>query len=174
MLRGCMCHSEKCKYCNDDECMITLTKVRSLKYPALANDGRIYDAFALQSWLRYQHGAFFVIPGTKITHVKPLSTLDYLKSVWKKIACAYVRRDNHKRAKIDVSTQTDFSLISRRVEVPLLRHNQQRLKRRGLHACLPSKIRRNASSYSAYIHETQVVVMSNNILNNKQNITQVL
>ena len=174
MCRGCTCEGDKCRYCNDDVCSITLTTAKSLKYPALANDGRIYDAFALKSWLQYQTSDnFYIIPGNKITSITPLSMTDYFKTIWKKIELNYIVNGN-KRSKVTSSTQTDFNLASTRVEVPLPQHCNHRGLRRGLHAYLPRKIRHNASSYSAYIVENKVLIMSNNTLNDRQRIMQVL
>lgn len=73
-LRGCACG--ECHMCTRD-CHITMTPSSELRFPILASDDRVYDAFALQQWLRVQWrrnpaGPFFVVPGNAIETLRPL------------------------------------------------------------------------------------------------------
>ena len=56
----------------NDACLITLCNAKQIPTPVVASDGRLYDARALQHWLRSTANTHFqphVVPGCPIEHV---------------------------------------------------------------------------------------------------------
>lgn len=93
VFQGCTCDEKDCAFCHG-ECYITLVPCTELWYPVRATDGKVYDAFALQHWLRCQRqGPFHVIPGCDIRGVEPMPT-----RIWPALRRPRTR---------DASTQTD-------------------------------------------------------------------
>lgn len=62
---------------NDDVCMLTHNDISEIQHAVLASDNNIYDAFALQTWLKKQDDMFYVIPGMKITQIEYCSIVEY-------------------------------------------------------------------------------------------------
>ena len=59
----------------DDECLLTHEEVLRLRHAVLADDGRVYDAWALRDWMRRCRGSgrsTCVIPEQPIGVVKPV------------------------------------------------------------------------------------------------------
>ena len=66
-----------------DTCLITMKECTELTHVARASDGRVYDAFALHTSLKYYNT--HVIPGVTITHVDVVPMTVYVVGVCKKV-----------------------------------------------------------------------------------------
>lgn len=62
---------------NDDVCMLTHNDLKDIQHAVRASDKKIYDAFALQTWLSKQYDMFFVLPGLSITEIEYCSVINY-------------------------------------------------------------------------------------------------
>ena len=62
---------------DDDVCMLTHNDIADIQHAVRASDNKIYDAFALQTWLSKQCDMFYVIPGLNITAIEYCSIVEY-------------------------------------------------------------------------------------------------
>ncbi len=62
---------------NNDVCMLTHNEISDIQHAVKASDTKIYDAFALQTWLSKQYDMFYVIPGLNITEIEYCSIVEY-------------------------------------------------------------------------------------------------
>ncbi len=83
-----------------DTCLITMKDCTELTHVARASDGRVYDAFALHTYLKYYNT--HVIPGVTITHVDIVPMTVYVVGVCKNVG-AKVRKylDKVKKATVE-------------------------------------------------------------------------
>ena len=79
----------------NDICLITHEEIKSLHHVVRGSDGRWYDAFALQHWLRFPRPKF-VVPGCPIDHVfLTPCLLHYFERAWHfmLVCCARVAQE---------------------------------------------------------------------------------
>lgn len=100
------------------DCLITQTGASELTFIVQASDGRLYDSFALQRWLKCcvaKKRETSVIPGDPITSVKTVRTVDFTLDVhaWARglvrrlSAWAARHRPSHRaKSTADAETQT--------------------------------------------------------------------
>jgi hypothetical protein len=105
---------------NDDVCMLTYNDLKNIQHAVKASDKKIYDAFALQTWLSKQYEMFFVIPGLSITEIEYCSVVNYRLKKYLNIA-KFIFRSMHQ------SLKNNFSRIQK-----LRRYNKSHNKGHGI------------------------------------------
>lgn len=67
----------------DEECLLTLKKIPSIRHAIKGSDNRIYDAFALYDWFHKQDSIVkFVIPGNEIKYVSGYTWYEFVTLKW--------------------------------------------------------------------------------------------
>jgi hypothetical protein len=127
----------------EDVCLLTMCEVRNLRCSVQADDGYVYDAGALQTWLKHcllSDKATSIIPGKPIRHVVPVRVVRLIPTVvsqltsnmasqfhslYKVISKERSRKTNTRRDTNNAFTQTESTFsqtkeaIVQMVDVPM-------------------------------------------------------